>query len=198
MTRCQAFCISGKRCKNKTNDTICFIHDGSLNCEFCDIKGYRLKCGHTFCKKCINLHQFDTFSTNDIIKCPVCEIELCDNDWSYFANICVDSGNFRRQIDYVCYINPKQITVTDDIYSKKYSQYEALKIYQNITGKFTFVFKEVDTVYFIKNEGTYKIINDKYLFKIDFQKLKEDNDHFYKELVEYVYHPSRIKLDQLD
>ena len=139
-------------------------------------------------------------STNDIIKCPICEIELCDNDWSYFANICVNSGNFRRQIDYVCYINPKQVTITENIYSKKYSQYDALIIYQKITGNlnYHYVFKEIDTIFFIKIDCAYKIINDKYIFKIDFQKLKEENDHFHKELAEYIFHPSRINLNQLE
>ena len=209
--RCQAITNSGKRCRKsfKGDVPFCCVHDGSLLCNVCDAStmSIRLQCGHRICKTCIisNLCTFDTFDTNTIFNCEVCKDPLCHTDWSKVTDVVIQNGTFQRTIIYILYASPVHlnnycITHSEPLFDKQFSSTEAIKLLELLTGEEGRYIRneklDVEFVTFKKNYINFYVFDEhKYCFKINYNELKEKNDTFFKELVEYIYHPSRMRFD---
>jgi hypothetical protein len=147
-----------------------------------------------FCKKCITksiLKNQHKFSTDDILKCPECNIELCDESWQKLSSLMVDEGLLKRKIVYNTYICP-------EYYSRNIKNINLNTEYSNIN--MDFINKTIcDVVYFEKIKKNENKENKVYVILFGDQKIKEKFFDLQKELVEYVFHPSRIKnIEDLD
>jgi len=223
MVRCKAITNNNRRCKKKAcYSEFCSVHV-SLECGICEKEcvlkdRHTLKsCGHSFCTKCLTNdfytnQWFDGFSTENVIKCPECELEVCDDDWSFITDyLCVvpwvKSGLLQRKIIYDTYLSPdfyKELHPFIKL-GKENSQSEMEKISLALNGdvpywkrnKLDYNSSEPSIVYFFKftkfDEGSY------YRFLYGCPAIKNLFEHLQKELVEYVFHPSRIKcIERLD
>ena len=201
----------------KKRNELCFIHDFKRNkCCICKevspVLYQRIvlkNCGHTICKKCLSDHIYSYqwyvgFNTNCPIECPICSTELADNEWANIMDYLVLYNRFQREIVFAYYLNKNwvrqlykyiefneeyNIHQRDDI--EEYWHSENGSFLSNLID----VDNEPDVVYFFKvdlfNPRTnYKI--NYYTFKIDYDDIKRNNEKLHKELVEYVFHPTRI------
>ena len=195
------------------NNKVCFIHE-NVKCCICQDalllhRRINLKnCRHLFCKSCLgdsiytNQH-FNGFSTNDCISCPVCNVNLSDIDWSTIMEYLVNVGKLQREVIYAYYLNKQWATQLQDFvqFDREYDVTERNTIeddWEEKTGTFLWKLIEPDDepeiVYFLKVNDFFTIQrNNFYIFKIDYQVIKQQNSAFFKELVEYVFHPQRIK-----
>ena len=214
MVRCQAICKNGKRCSKKCDEKLCPVHNNEIECEECgecpEVKNrIRLKnCDHHFCKKCLadsfyNYQWCDGFSTEDLIRCPNCDKGLCDSDWSWVTNYLCEAQVLQRKIVYkissFCASLYQILNINLDFEYRPGEVGLIERKWNRLTGTWYKLFpytEEPDVVYFEKWAGRDHAC---YVFEYgdpDIRKLMPD---LQKELVEYVFHPSRIKnIEQLD
>jgi hypothetical protein len=218
MTRCKAITCTGKRCKKSGGDfDFCGTHT-ILECGLCKRENgirerYRVKnCGHTFCTMCLvddfyDFQWFDDFSTEHQIKCPECDISVCDTDWSFITNFLCECKVLQRKIVYHSYLCP---SVYNELYERIVlgQEYDLEKM-QIITRFSTWnrnsnlytkrpPFNNNDPiiVYFEKFTGTFDCTY--YRFFYIPQEIRNLFEPVQKELIEYVFHPSRINLETLE
>jgi len=219
MVRCSAICSSGNRCRKKTSNGLCGIHENKP-CEICEQKttiqtSLILDCKHTFCKKCITESVYKKqwyveFSTDDPIKCPICSVEVDDYFWEKIMDLVVERFNLKRQIIYDTYLS-------HDIYSIIYKELKLGKIYKakeldaihthymkNTTKLVHYQYyvpmntTRIDIVYFPKSKFIGEV-ERLYRFFFGDPDLREKFHEIEKELIEYCWHPSRIKnIEDLD
>ena len=225
MTRCKATTCSGKRCKKTADEYgFCGIHRTVECClcnEVCDIRIRKtLKhCGHSFCKMCIardfyDFQWFDDFSTEHPIKCPECDLDLCDDDWTFVTDFLCQSKLLQRKIVCDTYLCP---VVYNELYNhvvlgKEYDikEIDTITRYWNKGKSYrtreSFNNKDADIVYFNKFTGLFNwheawIYNAEHTFYRFFYGTQETRNLFpalEKELIEYVFHPCRINLETLE
>jgi hypothetical protein len=115
----------------------------------------------------------------------------------------VNVGKLQREVIYAYYLNKQWATQLQDFvqFDREYDVTERNTIeddWEEKTGTFLWKLIEPDDepeiVYFLKVNDFFTIQrNNFYIFKIDYQVIKQQNSAFFKELVEYVFHPQRIK-----
>ena len=76
---CQATTLRGTRCKCKAKNgsDYCFRHDNHFECSICYTSKKEkttTKCGHVFCKECIDKW------TKDNHTCPICRSQIREPD----------------------------------------------------------------------------------------------------------------------
>jgi hypothetical protein len=219
MVRCQAFCNSGLRCKKSAPNDIgfCYTHnpDNIVYCCNCKLVVPNNKlcnlnnCDHKFCIECIatNIYYyqwFDDFSTDHPLRCPECDIKLSDNNWESVMDYLVVKKQFlNRKIIKTAYLSKYQHNILLDIiklnqeYDYQTDDHRVLNIVMRNHKDVTF--DEIPSkVYFVKNKQhryQYYYNNDTthYTFEIDYILLKKENEQFNKNLIEYFFHPKRIK-----
>ena len=223
MTRCKEICVSGLRCKNKTSNDFCYIHDYSKTCENCEYgivpkDRFTLKnCGHSFCKDCLSelfmKHQWSPeFSTYDDILCPECKTPATDSEFKKLIEILVKNHGIERKIIHHLYLCPelmKKFTgELGHIYSKEmYKRFHTYDFKYLLSEKLTFDCNRPEVVYFPM--ARYEVWNGRrcyyaetdivhFVFKFRDDKVKDLFPALQKELVEYVFHPSRVNLETLD
>jgi hypothetical protein len=144
---------------------------------------------------------FDGFSTDNSLKCPECELLFVDNEWSFITDYLCQKGVLCRKIVHTTYLCPRQFVELRDLIKigKQYSLYQIDEIRSCAYGMYSNVrtivqSKFIDTVYFIKSHQ-----DRVYTFEYGDSNTREHFKNIYKELVEYVFHPSRIKnIEDLD
>ena len=226
--RCKGFCKNGKRCSKKTPDNFCGVHNNEIECESCcecpEVKNrVKLKnCGHYFCKKCLaddfyNYQWCDGFSTENVIKCPECDRDLCDSDWQWVTNYLCEAHILQRRIVCVTYMNPELYKSLGRFVNLGFQytppEIETITRHYNTCNKIfyrrplQFNNKYPDIVYFEKftrffrwvSQGIFYGENTFYSFKYGDPEIRKLFPELQRELVEYVFHPSRIKnIEQLD
>jgi len=197
MVRCISITCFGKRCK-KTGTPLCQTHV-LKKCGVCTelvsmSKRIILKgCGHVFCKNCLaeevyDFQWFPGFSTINVIKCPDCDLNLCDDDWKMVTSNLCDHGVLQRQIIRSVHLCPY------DYVRLGYKLDVDYPIYQ-VRNHFDYAYS-VDIVYFETPHGH---LGDHIYYSFCYGQSKLLLDDFRKELAEYVFHPSRIKnIEDLD
>jgi len=224
MYRCKGICTNGLRCKKKTINHYCNVHDESIICQICN-KHVNMndrftisECGHKFHKKCLtdsfmNNQWYDGFSTNDKIYCPECKIEFSDDSWTKISCLLVDCKILERKIiykTYLCYkqyLDLKQVLQLDQEYD--YNQFDTIRRhYDRLTGTWH------NDHYFLNKDYVEQVILKKYvpreiyyyqttdtnyyIFSLGDPDIKNLFQPLQKELIEYVFHPDRVKLEELD
>jgi len=227
MIRCQAICKNGKRCSKKVSENLCAIHNNEIECEDCgecpEVKNrIKLKnCGHYFCHKCLadsfyNYQWYDDFSTENVIKCPECDHDLCDIDWQWVTNYLCEAQILQRRILCVTYLCPGLYKSLGRFVNLGFQytppEIEAITRHYNTFNKtlyrpLPFNNDQVDIVYFHKFTGFFRWVsqgifygeNTFYSFKYGDPEIRKLFPELQRELVEYVFHPSRIKnIEELD
>ena len=155
---------------------------------------------------------FEGFSTKNELSCPTCQIQLKDDSWENVTDLMVKSGLLKRKIIYNTYLCHEMyckllpvITLHHE-YDFQGSNF-LHRYYDNLTGiwtnRYTFLNDhKPDIVYFEKvNPTDWRFGRNKELKKYTFflgdPACKIDTFLFLKELVEYVYHPSRINFEEI-
>ena len=205
----------------------CCVHDFSTVCGICEYgitkcQSFTLeKCGHSFCKTCFDTsfmekQWHESFSTFNDIYCFECNEVLCDDDYQKITERLCTNGILYREIIYDVFLCAQELTIFSGELNKSYIKWEyasyirtmfkQLKIvnYSNISDfnidKYYTREKDPTVVYFHKKDDndifTFYDIT-KYVFKYQNPFIKL-NESFYKELVEYVYHPSRMTPEKIE
>jgi hypothetical protein len=185
----------------------CGVHNDTIECRLCEKcppvhDRYKLSCGHAFCKDCLSENMidnqwFDGFSTDTPLKCPECELLFLDKEWSFITDYLCQKRILYRKIvhkTYLCPLEFVELKGSIDI-GKEYTYNELDKIRSNVYGRYsnkTIVQSEItDIVYFYK---TFLYPRTVYTFEYGDYLIRDHFKHIHKELVEYVFHPSRIKI----
>ena len=223
MPRCKGITNDGYRCKLKCSNEFCSIHNMDILCEMCNnhrsIKD-RIKiseCGHIFCNECfckdfMKNQWIEGFSTENEIKCPSCTIKLQDISWQNVTSLLVDRNLLKRKILYRVYLCHERYVEFLKVNLKLNEEYSHIQVsymctlYNRIMKKWNPEFHitgncNVDTVFFEKiNPGDWRKreTDEKmvYIFYVGDPEMKKL--FIQKELIEYVFHPSRINLEMLD
>ena len=196
MVRCTAYCKNGKRCRNKTYDMFCGVHNDTISCTICKNcpsvhNRYTLGCGHPFCKDCLSesimVNQwFDGFSTDNSLKCPECELLFVDNEWSFITDYLCQKGILSRKIVHKTYLCPRQFVELMDlvVIGKEYTFRELDKIRSCAYGMYSnvrIVQSEItDIVYFEKKNLQQSRF---YTFEYGDYLIRDHFEHIHKELV---------------
>ena len=215
MTRCIAVTNSDKRCKKSAcYSDYCAIHRKLTCCKCnheCKIAERQIlnNCGHIFCKQCISnefcINQwYSGFSTRDVIKCPECETDLSDNDWQLLTSFLCDSKILLRKIVYDTYLCPEMANQLLPILTigKNYGP----RAYNNIENVWNRNFPDkqgwirfLPAIDRLKPEIVYfkKYTDEWYDYQLVYRFFYGEKlmsfEEFQKELVEYVFHPDRIR-----
>ena len=194
MTRCKGVCVNGRRCKKKTENEYCAIHDQRIVCGLCNknnLVSERItltNCNHVFCKKCISKNLFrkhtNGFSTEDLLYCPCCDTELCDESWQKVTSQMVDDRYVRRKILYKTYLCAQEYSLFE--LNKEYSEQE-LYLKKIKYDDLIVYFEKLNPTDWRK--GNAQEIK-RYIFSIG-SGIR--NIHLEKEIIEYVFHPQRIQ-----
>jgi len=157
-------------------------------------------CGCKFCKKCLCANivgdqWHNSFSTEDILYCPQCKIKLNDYDWSACMEYCVDLHLFSRKKVFCKLIEPKDIHKLniDDINKIIKNSQVANRILIHLKYPWWYD-TDVEKVYFTKTH----LFNHEYVFRIDYDHIKENIEPLKEDLMKYLYHPSRISFNEID
>ena len=229
MYRCNIKCASGRRCKKRiinSQNGLCTIHSNTP-CNICKcipklkdrLTLSTLTCCHTYCKACISKSVFEDqwsseFSNAHVLKCPTCNIVLNNRDWTFLENNIVDTYPLRRRIIYYTYLS-------HDVYAKlypyvdldKYYSFDSLFTLQTYFLNYTdYSIIWANKIYIPMNTMHINIIQyerveyyesriDKNLYKFFMGDpyIKSLFPYLEKELMEYCWHPRRIKhIEDLD
>ena len=216
MVRCQAFCVSGLRCKKSAPDDIgfCYTHnpDNIIYCCKCKNKISNNKkcilgnCIHKFCMDCIsmdiyNFQWFDDFSTDHPLRCPKCDVEVSDNNWQNIMDYLVKKEVLKRKINKTAYLSKYQYNCISHliILGKEFkcNHHKTLDDVKKICKDIIYL---PNKVYFVKsinyNSGLYgcqQTDETRYFFDIDYDLLKKENKEFYKCFIEYFFNPKRVE-----
>ena len=223
--RCSAKTCKGTRCKKKIQESsatkYCFMHDPDIKCSICKNqtssfnKRYTLKkCGHKFCKECLANNFLEkqwlpNFNTDNHILCPECQDPVIDEDWTSITDYLCNEKKLSRKILYVTYMCPQIYLELKDFIelNREYNNKEVNKIHYEYNGRDYYLRKElpmnrksVDIVYFNLFRGNNSCDETYYKFMFGDKEIKKKMyDEVTKELIEYVFHPSRIKnIEDLD
>lgn len=222
--RCKGICIDDRQCKRKSSQNFCSIHDKSIVCEIC--KKHRgihdrkriSECGHVFCNECLcknvmNVQWHPQFSTDSKLECPECKINLEDESWESVTNFLVERNLLKKRIIYKTYLcHELYLKLKPSIeLNHEYTYQETDTIHRSHNRKIATwtnrskILNEefVDIIYFEKiNPGDWRIGRSGeqkiYNFFLGDPEIKKLFPAFQKELVEYIFHPSRITLEMLD
>ena len=219
MTRCFGICKTGKRCSKKTENIYCKIHEKVVCVSCCEESTFHKQiklenCGHIFCKNCLikdfyDYQWFDGFSTNHPIKCPECDHDVTDEEFSFITDYLSKKGVITRKILYKIWLCPAQMKTYHQLITigKDYHFEDLLDLYWKLEQGTTFNESDilklintnyVETVYFPKC-NQYDYFPQSYTFEYCSKETKSLMPELQKELVEYVFHPSRIKtIERLD
>jgi len=225
MGKCKGTCINGLRCKRRVSSQFCSIHDPNILCGICNghcnlhIRSRLSECGHVFCNECFSNsilkdQWHEGFSTENTLRCPKCQINLEDNSWQKVTSLLVERNLLKRKIvykTYLCYELYLKLKPIIEL-NHEYTYDETNVIHRNhdrmigtSTNRFNLLNeKYVDTVYFEKiNPGDWRHENTDerkiYIFYFGDQDIKKlFQDYLWKEIVEAVFHPSRINLEELE
>ena len=161
--------------------------------------------GSKFANQFYNFQWFDGFSTNELIRCPECDLSVSDKDWNMITSILCDTKVLRRKIVYDTYLCAQLLQELAPL----------VKLKQEYTIKdYFFIFNEwnrinphkygwikplpvidqskPNTVFF--ERYTYRLLEDERLIRFFYgDNSKILFEVFQKELVEYVFHPKRVQ-----
>ena len=212
MGYCKGTCTDGRRCKRRVSSDFCSIHDKSILCGICrrnrDISSRTRisECGHVFCHDCLSKsilssQYFEGFSTNDKLHCPECQINLEEISWQKVTNLLVERNLLRRRIiytNYLCY--ERYLKLRPIRLDHPYTYIEMDNIQRKFVWDYSFFPKNILTVYFEKvNPGDWRRGSrseiELYMFCLGDPEIKNLFGNLWKELAEYVFHPSRVKFE---
>jgi len=207
MVRCEAITNSGSRCKckpSKNSGNLCNVHIiikcglGIHNIQHSE-RIILTECGHKFCKSCLakeiyNYQWFADFSTDHPLQCPTCDKELCDSDWEHIMDYSVKIKLVQRKIIYPYYLDKEWINKFY-LYGEFKKEYTTLNHNQlNFIGNDKLTHDILPSkVYFQKWKFENRFPTTCFTFEIDYDLIKKQNESIFKELVEYVFHPDRVK-----
>jgi hypothetical protein len=203
-TRCKGKCLNGKRCKKNTaTGDYCFIHDISKMCLHCKEIPYvtrrlTLECGHTYNLNCVVYcfkGWFDGITNHDKLYCPECNSGLNDKDFELvateFCRIWIPGKCYDKEVEYNIYICAGEIKSLGISLNKRFSDEDLYTFYKYDTTTIT----DKTEKRTIRYTTTYDYC-DYYYFYYGDPKIREYfKDHVFKELMEYVYHPSRLSFE---
>ena len=188
------------------------------NCGHCFCK----KC---LCEDFYDFQWYHGFSNKNFILCPECDARFSESDKTFLTNSLCNLNVLQRKIVYKIYLCPELYRVFGRFvnFGFEYTIREAKRIQRciNETGGFNGVIennkkplsllkngnKKPDIIYFEKYNGLFNWIkggnftpdNIYYTFEYGNIKSRSLMPDLQRELVEYVFHPSRIKcIEQLD
>ena len=216
---CKGTCNNGIRCTRRVSTEFCSIHNKFILCGICGCHNFihsRLRlseCGHVFCHECLckfilKEQYFEGFSTENSLHCPECQINLEEISWQKVTDLLVERNLLKRKIVYktfLChelYLKLKPKIELNHEYN--FNETDTLHRYHDrMIGTWTNTLlneEYVDIVYFEKinwrigNSGERKV----YVFYLGDPEIKELFGNLWKELVEYVFHPCRVNLEELE
>ena len=207
MSRCQEITKLGKQCRNKSKNGNCYAHS-EHKCGKCNVNSnFKLNvklstCGHNLCNDCkinfmIRTYSYE-FNTNDEICCPICSIVLNDADWSNISDYLVTKNVFIRTKHYVKMIPYDKLNEILT-YKKNINNINNIVnayIILHECGIKSFTDSDVSVVYFTRIGYNFiQKYRTNYSFKINYEELKEKCEPLKKELIEYLYHPSRMSFE---
>jgi hypothetical protein len=201
MARCEGFCLTGKRCRKVARDTgYCFIHDINLSCFGCNKLqpvGRRviLDCGHNYCLDCVKLFTwFDGITTDNTIACPECNEPVNDLVWEKISEENCSKFRYIKTIIYNYYLCPEE-------HSRFKGDINTEISYRDLIRNFNFYNNKILEVECVKYEQSDD--SHSYSFSHSFYNIRYPVDearkyfmeNIFKELMEYIYHPSRINFE---
>lgn len=203
MAKCEALCLTGKKCRKIARDTgYCYIHDINLNCLACNkLKsvGRRiiLDCGHNYCLDCVKLFTwFDGISTNDPINCPECNEPVNDTAWEKisqeYCSIFVINKRYVKNIIYNFYLCPEEHSRFKGNVGTEISFRDLIRnfnFYNDKLLEIEYIKYILDDAYCFSSRSSYKI-----RYPVD-EARKYFIENIFKELMEYIYHPSRVNFE---
>ena len=199
MARCEGFCLTGKRCRKVARDTgYCYIHDINLSCLGCDKLqpvGRRiiLDCGHNYCLDCVKLFTwFDGISTDDTISCPECNEPVNDTAWEKISQENCSKCRYVRNITYNYYLCPEEQSIFKGNSNTEISYRDFIRnfyCYDNNDFEVECIKFELNDPYYFSSRNFYKI-----RYPVD-EARKYFMENIFKELMEYIYHPSRVNFE---
>jgi hypothetical protein len=203
---CQATNLNGKPCKRICHDNVCGSHKRCICCTTNKNVITLTQCGHFFCKECLasdiyDFQWFADFSTEHPLLCPECDMELSDSDWQDSMDYLVNEGTLVRKPVYTCQIGREWISKLHHFveFGKEYSFRERDIIENRFLREYDinlfYVLIPDDVpkvVYFQERHWSRWFPNTFYTFDIDYNLLSQQNQITSKELIEYIYHPTRV------
>jgi hypothetical protein len=214
MTRCIAITKTNWRCKKTACfGDFCTVH-GNGSCIICQKENsirdrHTLKkCGHIFCTSCLTdqfykFQWFEGFSTENVIKCPECQVEVADSDWTFITDYLCKTDLLKRKIifdTYMSAVDYKEIYPFITI-GRKYTPSEINKIFIVLNGDLPYWQRKriylnrsyADIVCFERGPRCHTSADSFYRFFYGSLSIRNLFKEFQKELIEYVFHPSRIQ-----
>ncbi len=206
-TRCKGYTKTGKRCKKNCSGDYCFMHrvsDTCLKCEKIPYIGCRIKleCGHNYCDACLSdsVDFYNGITTKNLLFCPECNTPIDFNAFDKIATFKLNSfSGYHYNTHYNVYLSAYELNKYDiplnekisdaDIFfnDKWLNQINLINLSQGVVD-----YKE----YLYDQESGYIPCDYYYTFMYgDFEQRKYFKEHVTKELMEYIYHPSRISFD---
>ena len=153
------------------------------------------------------------FSTEDKLCCPECQLELCDEAWQKVTSLLVEHNKLKRKIIYNTYLSHEMFvkirTRVHLDYEYTFHELDVIHRYHDrLTATWSSIYnfcntQFVEKVYFKKiNPGDWRHGNTReksvYVFYLGDPAIKFLFQKVWKELVEYVFHPSRINFENLE
>jgi hypothetical protein len=153
------------------------------------------------------------FSTEDKLYCPECKIDLGVDSWQKVTSLLVERNKLKRKIIYKTFMcNEMFLKIQSRVqlnHEYTFHELDALHRYHDrVTATWSNLYNfcnqdYVERVYFEKiNPSDWRHGNTRersvYVFCLGDPEVKELFQKVWKELVEYVFHPSRIKFENLE
>jgi len=167
-------------------------------------------CGHNFCKTPLanDIYQyqwFDGFNNKCPLFCPLCNCQLKDNESTEILDHLVFLKKLQRKNIFTHYLNKEWTNKLYNLvtFGKNYNcmereQLEILWQNENNTPLYSLLYpnENPSIVYYEKYLTRSFLANfpmTGYTFEIDYPTIKDENNIKLQDLVEYIFHPDRVK-----
>jgi len=139
---------------------------------------------------------YEEFSTENVIRCPECDLEVSDRDWGAITDTLCESHVLQRNIVYDTYFCPS-------LYNKYRGNIELGRQYtssqiEKIGINFRHYNQPPDLVYFKKFNSITNFRMIYYRFFYGTPEVRNLFPSIEKQLIEYIFHPTRMNPELIE